>query len=354
MIIQKPPLPRKPRPIIIIGAGGIVWNAHVPAYKKAGFPVAGLYDLNQARAASFAREFGITRAFPSLEAAIKEAPPEVVFDIAVPASAILDILPHLPDRCAVLLQKPMGENLEAARRIRDICRQKRFCAAVNFQLRFAPAILAARSMIDQGYLGQVVDLDCRFTIYTPWHLWRFLEQSPRVEILYHSIHYLDLIRAFLGDPKGVYAKSVRHPKAPRLASTRSSIIVDYGDTIRATVTVDHHHEFGRRHQESYIKWEGTAGAIKAELGVLLNYPEGEPDSLECCRLEVGRAPIWESLKLEGNWFSDAFIGTMGSLQAFVEGSIDPLPTSVEDAFHTMALVEAAYQSSDSGSTPIPL
>ena len=38
------PMPSTPRPIVIIGAGGIVKDAHLPAYRKAGFLVAGPYD----------------------------------------------------------------------------------------------------------------------------------------------------------------------------------------------------------------------------------------------------------------------------------------------------------------------
>lgn len=35
-------LPDHPRPIVMIGAGGIVKDAHLPAYRKAGFTVWGL------------------------------------------------------------------------------------------------------------------------------------------------------------------------------------------------------------------------------------------------------------------------------------------------------------------------
>ena len=33
-------------PIAICGAGGIVNDAHLPAYRKAGFTVTGIYDQN--------------------------------------------------------------------------------------------------------------------------------------------------------------------------------------------------------------------------------------------------------------------------------------------------------------------
>ena len=342
------------RPIVLLGAGGIVRDAHLPAYRLAGFPVAGIYDLDRARARALAAAFGIPRVYSSLARAVAEAPPGAVFDVAVPAGALRRLLPALPAGAAVLLQKPLGETLAQARALRALCRRRRFHAGVNFQLRYAPCVLAARDLIARGVIGELHDVEIRVTAYMPWQLWTFLERAPRVEILYHSIHYVDLIRAFLGEPRGVYAKTLRHPKTARLASTRSNLILDYGDLLRANITTNHGHEFGRRHQESYIKWEGTRGAIKARLGLLLDYPRGRPDVLEYCTLRAGgRAGAWRSVPLAGNWYPHAFIGPMAAVMRLANGETASLPTSVDDAVRTMAVVEAAYRSSAGGGTPIP-
>src|SRR5919202_3940013 len=119
-IVQTPAMPRSRRPIVLVGAGGIVRDAHLPAYRKAGFQVAGAYDLDQAKAASLARDFGIAKVYGSLPEAVRQASPDVVFDVAVPASAILSILRELPPHSVALIQKPMGEDLAAARAIRDV------------------------------------------------------------------------------------------------------------------------------------------------------------------------------------------------------------------------------------------
>ncbi len=352
-IVQVTPrLPISPVPILLIGAGGIVNDAHLPAYRKAGFPVAGIFDLDQAKARQTAQTFAIPTVYGSLEEMLHHAPTNAVYDVAVPATATLEILSALPDGSGVLIQKPMGENLAAARTIRDLCRAKRFKAAVNFQLRYAPFVLAARHLVDQGMIGDVHDLEVRVTVYTPWHLWKFLEQVRFAEITYHSIHYLDLMRACLGEPRGVYAKTVSHPALPKLHGTRTSIILDYGEWLRATITTNHHHAYGLRHQESYIKWEGSHGSIKATLGLLMDYPQGVPDTFEICLADNEHAPVWQSIPIAGTWFPDAFIGTMASVMCAVEGSADDLPTSVEDAYCTMALVDAACRSSESGATPI--
>jgi predicted dehydrogenase len=169
--------------------------------------------------------------------------------------------------------------------------------------------------------------------------------APRLEILNHSIHYIDLMRACLGNPTSVYAKTVRSPRTPQLAATKSVIVLDYGDRIRAYIATSHSHDFGPYLQSSHVQWEGVNAVARAKMGVLLNYPVGEPDSLVC--VEHGKK--LETLPISGNWFPDAFIGSMGSLQAYVDGISAQLPTSVEDAIETMRVVEAAYRSSERGS-----
>ncbi|MEN9402681.1 MAG: hypothetical protein RL091_1384 [Verrucomicrobiota bacterium] len=354
MSVPDVPLPQTPRPIISIGTGGIVHDAHLPAYRLAGFPVAGLYDRDQAKAQKLAAEFGVPKVFATLAEAVQSAPPNAVFDVAVPANTLPEVLPSVPDGAAVLIQKPFGENLTAARSLLALCEQKRLQAAVNFQLRTAPAMAAARRLIAAGAIGELHDVEIRVTVFMPWQLWTFLEGIPRVEILYHSIHYVDLIRSFLGEPTGIYAKTVRHPLAPKLAGTRTTMALDYGDAIRATITTNHGHVFGRENQESYVKWEGTRGALKARLGLLLDYPHGEPDTLDLCQLDAqGRPGSWQSVALNGSWYPHAFIGPMAALMRFANGESPDLPTRVADACRTMAVVEAAYESSARGATPIP-
>jgi predicted dehydrogenase len=346
-------MPAKPRPIVIIGCGGIVRDAHLPAYKLAGFEVAGVTDVDPARAAALASEVSL-RAVGSI-AELTALDHDLVYDIAVPASAIPQVLDQIPDGAAVLIQKPLGEDLPQARAIVELCRRKHLVAAVNFQLRYAPYILAARQLIDSGAIGELHDMEVRVTVYMPWHLWTFLEKAPRVEIVYHSVHYIDLVRSFLGEPKRVHALTIKHPEMLKLHSTRTNIALDYGQTIRANITTNHGHKYGLAQQESYVKWEGTRGAIKATLGLLMDYPKGVPDALQACTLDAqGNPSPWGDVKFKGSWYPHAFVGSMASLMRFVEGSTNELPTRVEDALRTMAVVEACYQDSARGGTEVSL
>ena len=57
------PMPKKLVPIVIIGAGGIVNDAHLPAYKKAGFSVLGIYDPVKEKAEKCAKDFDIQKIY---------------------------------------------------------------------------------------------------------------------------------------------------------------------------------------------------------------------------------------------------------------------------------------------------
>jgi predicted dehydrogenase len=345
-------LPANPQDIYIIGAGGIVNDAHLPAYKIAGFPVKGIYDINIEKATATANKFNIPKVFSTLSQMLEETKGNVVFDVALPGAAIIEVLQQLPHEAAILLLKPMGNNLEEAKNILAITSNKKQIAGVNFQLRYAPYINAARSIIRQGLIGEVCDIEVNVNVYTPWNLWTFLNDLPRVEILYHSIHYIDLVRTFFGNPSGIYAKTVQHPNIKQLASVRTNIIMDYGSMIRANILTNHCHQFGLYNQHSYIKFEGTKGAIKIKLGVLMNYPAGVPDEFEYVTVEEGHEPLWKSLDIEGTWFPHAFVGSMAQVMLAKGGTIAKPDNSVEDCIYTMACVEAAYASNSVGGVNI--
>ncbi len=68
------PRPKVARPIVVIGAGGIVHDAHLPAYRKAGFPVAALVDVNREKAEALAKQFGVGFAANAIGEAVRYAP----------------------------------------------------------------------------------------------------------------------------------------------------------------------------------------------------------------------------------------------------------------------------------------
>src|SRR6202451_2650056 len=98
-----------PKPIVVIGAGSIVRDAHLPVYKRLGFPVAGIFDLNAAASRERAGAVGIPRVLESIDEAASIR--DVIFDVAIPPENIASVLERLPSGVAVVLQKTQGRDL---------------------------------------------------------------------------------------------------------------------------------------------------------------------------------------------------------------------------------------------------
>ncbi len=343
------PMPSRPMPIVAVGAGGIQRDAHLPAYTKAGFDVVGITDPERERAEALARDWPVGRVFDTLQEAVDAHGNDVVWDLATPPDAVEGILAALPHGAVVQIQKPMGGDLEGARRIRDLVHARGQVAKVNFQLRFAPMMLAAADLIRTGAIGDLCEIEAQVNVYTPWHMFPFLKGMERLEIALHSIHYLDLIRSIAGEPDGVFCRSLPDARSDGYTQTRTAAILDYGSGLRALVNTGHNHRGGARFQVAQFRFEGTKGEMIARLGVLHDYPNGAPDALWLSR-EGGE---WEDVPLTGNWFPEAFAGSMAHLQRVAAGEEAHLISSAEDAFATMALVEACYIANDAPGTPIP-
>lgn len=331
----------------MIGAGSIVRDAHLPAYRNAGFPVAGIYDLDAARAQALAREAG-TRAFASRESLVAAAVAEGgVFDVALPPAAVAETLRALPEGSAVLTQKPFGRDLAGAGELLAIARERRLRAVVNFQLRYAPNVRAARDLVASGEIGDAIDAEIRVVCRMPWETWPFLVGMPRMEILMHAIHYLDLVRGLFGEPDRVWSAIASHPAATGIAETRSTTVMTFGAMRRAVVTTFHHHAAPEGHDASQLRIEGTRGTIVARLGVNLDYPRGRADTLEISR----DGGAWRSVPVRGNWFPHAFEGPMGAVQRLATGATASVESDFADAWRTMALVETCYKSAAAGERP---
>ncbi|HLO99615.1 MAG TPA: Gfo/Idh/MocA family oxidoreductase [Fimbriimonas sp.] len=324
--------------IVCIGAGGIMRNAHLPAYQTAGFDVVALIDTNLASAKELAEKFDIAH----VSADLADVPSGAIYDVATPPSTYVEILSELPDESYCLIQKPLGETYSQALDVLEVCEKKGHRSAANFQLRWCPYVVAMKQAIAAGEIGELVDVDFRVNVHTPWAGWPFLEQSPRMEIVYHSIHYIDLIRDLLGEPSNVWARAIKHPDSPKLESSRSSIYLDYGDWLRGTIQTYHAHKAGAKYQESSIKVEGTKGCIRIQMGLNLNYPVGGAD---LCEIWRDGDSGWTPLAFSGSWIPDAFVGPMQAMLDWKSSGVFPV-TEIHDAMKTMELVERAYAASD--------
>ena len=333
-------------PVAIVGAGGIVDGAHLPAYKKAGLDIVGITDVDLAKAKDVATRHGIKKVYASLDEMLAETE-ATVFDIAVPA----DTQPQLFEKIAragknILAQKPMATTVEAGLSMANLVDEFKIIAGVNQQLRFEEGVAAAHKMVELGWIGEVSNFSITVNLITPWELWPWAKDLERLEIMLHSIHYHDLIRWFLGDPKTVFCVAGRTNGQYPKGETRTISTYKYEGGVSALVHANHVNRGGDNSAEYRI--DGDKGSIRGTLGLLYDYPNGRVDTLEV-NSQVVPTDGWMPYPVTTRWFPDAFIGTMGSvMSAIATGSA--VRSSVRDNVNTLKLVQALYRSMDTGTS----
>jgi predicted dehydrogenase len=332
--------------IAIVGCGGIVNYAHLPAYRQHGLNVVGCYDVNHSAATHTAQTHGIATVYDSLDAVIQDERVHIV-DIAIPAweqravaTRLLAAGKHL------LCQKPLAEHLEDARAIVEAGHAVQRHIAVNQQMRWSAGIAASYDLIRRGYIGTPTDAQIQVSTSTPWHMWPWLRDSAHLDVMYHSIHYLDSIRHLFGNPDMITSRHSQYPGQQERAETKTVTILDYLSKLQVVVMVNHHDDS----QDVYatFRFLGTKGMIKGTIGLLYNYPHGRPDTLEY----AAHGEALTTIPLEGLWIPDAFIGPMASLMHAINTNQPPI-TSAADNIGTLQLVHGSYVSAHTGRSVCP-
>ncbi|GAA4490359.1 Gfo/Idh/MocA family oxidoreductase [Actinoallomurus oryzae] len=331
-------------PVAVVGAGAIVDVAHLPAYRAAGLEITGLFDLDAGKARATADHHGIERVYGSLEELLADERVAVV-DIAVAPDAQPGIARTAIEAGKHLLcQKPFAPDAATGRELVDAARERGVKVAVNQQLRFDEGIAAARAMVRAGWIGEPTAMTFTVNIFTDWSAWDWLVASDRLEIAYHSIHYLDAIRSILGDPERVFCTGSRTPGQLAKGETRTMSTLVYPGDVRALVHATHENRTGD--YEAAFRIDGSEGAIKGTLGLLYDYPHGRPDTLE---VNSRTLPTdgWLPYPVTTRWLPDAVAGPMGSLLAAIAEDGEP-ETTAADNLRTLDLMDALYRSMRTG------
>ncbi len=140
----------------IAGIGSHADLKIAPAIRRArDCRLAAVYSRDQGRADAFAAAHGADAAYSDLDAMLADSRVDAVF-VASPNHL------HAPQtvRAAaagkhVLAEKPMANSVSDAAAMIDACRRHGVTLGLGFELRFHPAHLWARQLIDDGAIGRI-------------------------------------------------------------------------------------------------------------------------------------------------------------------------------------------------------
>jgi predicted dehydrogenase len=332
----------------VVGAGFIVRDVQLVAYRQAAFNVAAIASRSYEVAQEVAGVRGIPRVYETVDELVAD-PAISILDIAIPPDKQLDVVKaavhHADHIKGILCQKPLATNYAEAYQIVRLCEDAGITLAINQNMRFDQSIRALKTVLERGYLGDLVMATIEMRAVPHWQSW--LKNYGRLTLLNMSIHHLDCFRYLFGDPQAVFVSTRRDPRTQ--FAHRDGIclyILEYESGFRASgwddvwagpltdgAISDH-----------YIRWrvEGVDGIAQGTIG-WPSYPNRQPSTIDFTTKRFPGhilSPRWKEV-----WFPDAFAGTMGQLLTSVTRSVQPA-ISGRDNLRTMALIEACYRSID--------
>lgn len=152
-----------PRPLssccaAIVGTGFIA-PVHLEALRRLGVPVLGILGSSPAKSEASARALGLAVGYRSFEEVLADPAVSVVHLTSPNRFHHRQVLAALKAGKHVVCEKPLGmTSAETAELVAAAAARPELICAVNYNLRFYPAALHARSMIGKGEFGEVLHL----------------------------------------------------------------------------------------------------------------------------------------------------------------------------------------------------
>ena len=319
----------------IVGAGGIVRGAHLPAYRAFGYRVAGVCDISEHALEQIRAGFDVPFLTTEIDALLERDDVHII-DLAVHASQRRPLVEKIVKAGKpILSQKPFALTFEDAKYMVDLCGEAGVPLMINQQARWAPSHRAVKILIDRGVVGHV---------YSIVHVNRSFQDVPgtwyvalkNFNIVDHGIHYIDLSRFFSGrTPVRVKATTTMVPGQAAVSPMIYTILCEYEPQAQLMATL-HFNNIVKASTAHDYAWyiDGTEGSIRASHSEIVVSRADEPH----------RTHIF---KVQGRWFPDAFGGSMGEMMRALSEKREP-ETSGRDNLNSIKMAEAAVKSSETG------
>lgn len=230
---------------------GMMGKVHALAYKEIPllYPgtlppieLAAICTTREETARLAARDAGFEAWCSNVEELVHHPDVEVV-DVCVPNFAHLAIiLSALGAGKHVIVDKPLARTLNEALEIKDATRETKRELGMVFNYRFVPALMRAKQLIDEGFLGRVYHFHAEY-LHTGYQnperpmSWRLREsQSGGGALVDLGSHVIDMVRYLLGEFETVLATTktyITERRASAQSEKREAVDVDDAAWVQA-------------------------------------------------------------------------------------------------------------------------
>jgi predicted dehydrogenase len=347
---------------IQVGVVGAGWGElQIESFKRAhDFQVVALCDTNAARLTEVGKRHKIDQTFTDYHDLIARGQVDLVSIATPPDQHQLMVKSAIDAGKHVLVEKPIALRTPDAHELQKMAEAKRIVHAVNFEMRFLPAIAYCKELIDENYLGELLRVDVTMGIERPWGehgSWAMDDARGGGILMELGAHFIDMLRWWFGDVRAVLAERRTHFATVKLPYYDEKVHDKV--LVKMPVTSDDAFwsvlKFGRGGEALLnfvtgsrrdIGWTisayGSLGSLIVQSGQLLGMREGDR--------ELGLLPIPKRLELGDNP-KDPLMWSMAKLAEHMatkikgEHEIKAFP-NFQDGVAVAQIVDAIRQASE--------
>lgn len=227
---------------VTVGGSGWGAHAHVPALTSLpGYELKAVCTAHPETAKASAAAFGAELAFSNFDEMIARSDVDLVSVVVrVPKHYELvtkSLRAHKPTFC----EWPLGANLAEAEEIVNLAHAQRLPTIVGLQARSDPAVLAARALIAEGYVGDVMAANLAAVATGQFargagRLWQKDRRNGANPLTIAGGHSMDVARFLVGDFVEVSSRVTTQTKQWTDTDAGRPVDVDAPDTISVVAT----------------------------------------------------------------------------------------------------------------------
>ena len=215
--------------------------SHLPALQKLSdrYEIAAVCTTRAETAAAAAAKYGAGRAFHDYRAMVADPDIDLVSVVVKAPSHHPVVMAALAAGKHVYCEWPLGANLAEAEEMATLARTKQVRAMVGLQARGDPALRYLKTLIADGYAGDIVAVN--MTMFTGGvlerpasRLWDRDRKQGISALTVRGIHTLDALCFCLGELAEVSARVTTQVKQWRVDGTGAMVDVDAPDNVALT------------------------------------------------------------------------------------------------------------------------
>ncbi|MEN6315697.1 MAG: Gfo/Idh/MocA family oxidoreductase [Clostridiaceae bacterium] len=339
----------------VIGAGGIADRRTIPGLMLAkNAELAAVMEVNMELAEKIRAKYNAKKAYDNIDKLLADKDIDAVY-IATPVMYHKEqAFKAARAKKHILIEKPVALTAQEGEEVLKVCRQEGVLITVGLMMRFHAYHQKMKEIVESGKLGRIVSCRGQLTCWYPDMSgnWRQRKStSGGGALMDMGVHCIDLIQYITGAKAKRVAALIGTKTFQYEVEDSASVIFEMDNG--ANAYVDANFNIPDAAARCRLEFYGTRGSMLAE-GTISQVEGGKldvvlsDDSLgydaKQDRVDVNTVDI----KVE---FGNMYTKEIESFSSFILDGIQA-GISIEEALQVQKVVEAAYESSDTGKTII--